>query len=494
MANRAKNVPRKRWLETLLDAMTAPADAMREHLAEVNQNATLGAAAEVGVRNLLRAVVPARVGVTSGFLRELTADALTSAAIAGDEGAGGVAPGSAVAVEPSTTRPPPPRLSPQTDVLLYDASHAIPLYGMGGVDILSAHDVLGVIEVKDTSRGTEELATTPAERKGDQRTPLALRRAARNRRAAKTERKVGRGKLPPEPRKGALEHLDSVRKYAGRALRGVVLFRGTGGAVGSEAQAVQRLVSNEFGAQRVFEAPHFIYCASSTIGQGDQATSALQGGYLAFYDCRSEEMQVVEYANDRGAALASFLRIVTGFLAVQGLVSPAVHLELHSMNKEPSTRKAFALPGTKPKPTDLYRSLVERRRMMAEAQGTPTSPTFDQALTSLLTEKARAAVRAFVSTGRGPADLPTSGFCLEVETGQNGLQRAFFYLDAPGHFTCAGADNGDPWSVEGEGFDEYMRRILRENDLAEIYQKNTREMRRVPPLGGAAKPVAEGES
>src|SRR5258708_5190033 len=100
---------RKRWLATLLDRMTAPADVMRQHLGEEKQNAALGSAAEAGVRDLLRVVLPHRLAVTTGFLRE----AGRSLSEKNEHGA----------------------MSPQTDVILYDALQATPLHSIGVADI-----------------------------------------------------------------------------------------------------------------------------------------------------------------------------------------------------------------------------------------------------------------------------------------------------------------------------------------------------------------------
>jgi hypothetical protein len=460
----------------LLDAMTAPADAMREHLAGANQNATLGAAAEVGVRNVLRAVVPARIGVTSGFLRELVVNAPASPSAAGAEAVRAAAVGKAGAKRPRAVPPTLP-LSPQTDVLLYDASYAVPLYGIDGVDVLSVHDVLGVIEVKDTNQGTGDLGTRLFKHKG-----------ARGR------------KFPPEKDKGALEHIDSVREYAGRALRGVVLFRGNGGPPGGEAQEVKRLVLKEFAERRIYEAPHFIYCASSPIGEADKKSSKdaspPQGGYLAFYDCLSGEVRVIEYVDDRVSPLAGFWRIVTGFLASHGLISPALHLDLRPEKARSS--EAFELPTVRPKPQDLHR-LVSARRTTARRSGAKRElPTFETALADLLKRELkgdrRVAVQVFVSTGPTQDELPTSGFCLEVESTGKGLLRAFFYLEEPGTFICTGAGGGDTWRVEvgGEGFVDYMRRIFRENKLSDIYQK-TSDARRPPKVSADAKSSAKGE-
>lgn len=130
---KAQPMERKRWLETLLDRMSAPPAIMRQHLGEGGlQQHALGSAAEKGIRDLLRLVLPQRLAITSGFLRE---------------------PGGSLAA------------------------------------ITPAPDALGVIEVKDTSKGSEELASAKGEG-------------------------------------GALEHIARLGIVAPNAFRAIVLFRG----------------------------------------------------------------------------------------------------------------------------------------------------------------------------------------------------------------------------------------------------------------------------
>jgi hypothetical protein len=57
---------RKKHLEILLERLTSHADVVRHYLPGTTHNATLGLAAEAGVRDVLRMVLPKRLAVTSG--------------------------------------------------------------------------------------------------------------------------------------------------------------------------------------------------------------------------------------------------------------------------------------------------------------------------------------------------------------------------------------------------------------------------------------------
>jgi hypothetical protein len=59
--------PRRVYLDALVHQLQSHAGVIRHYLGQQNQNYTLGLAAETGVRDVLRQVLPGRFGVTSGF-------------------------------------------------------------------------------------------------------------------------------------------------------------------------------------------------------------------------------------------------------------------------------------------------------------------------------------------------------------------------------------------------------------------------------------------
>ncbi|WP_437970038.1 DUF6602 domain-containing protein [Sorangium sp. So ce260] len=420
---KAKPKERKRWLETLLDRMSAPAAVMRQHLEEEDQAHTLGSAAEKGVRDLLRLVLPQRLAVTSGFLRE---------------------PGRSLAgITPAGT------LSPQTDVIVYDSSDAIPLLSLGEIDIVAAPDALGVIEVKDTKKGSVDLASARGEG-------------------------------------GALEHTARLGALAPNAFRAIVLFRGKERATAEEdesgeedqpeetqgtegknkvgrpalselATAKNRLLKAELAHDQV---PHVIYCASYAIDEGKD------GSYLACYDFRAQTMHIHEYHGDQTRALASFLRIITGFFAVRGLISPSLHLDLLPTKPDGGETVENA--------TTSFDGLHERLLKRRGESGSGTRPFY-----GLLVELLRNANNAVskVATGHDAAGLPTAGIVISVELtireeGMDPVRMtsvAFFYLAAPNVFVCtdASADEAQRWTIEDETVEEYRRRALRESGRAD---------------------------
>lgn len=433
---KAEPKERKRWLETLLDRMSAPAAIMRQHLGEEDQQHALGSAAEKGVRDLLRLVLPQRLAVRSGFLRE---------------------PGrNLAAITPAGS------VSPQTDVMVYDNLYAVPLHSIGDVDILAAQDVLGVLEVKDTNKGSEELASAK-----------------------------GAG--------GALEHMARLSVLAPSAFRAIVLFRGKEPGKGEDAETFAQSQpeqgstgKNKRGRpalsevarakNRLAEAklandqlPHAIYCTSYMLEDGGD------GSYLAFHDFRAQSVHVHEYLGDQTRALASFLRILTGFFAVRGLISPSLHLDLLPTDPDLVDKVALAAG-----PFDgLHEQLLKLRR---EANG--AKPFYELFVTLL--KRADNAVSKIV-TGVNAEGHPTAGaaICVDFTTREEGkapariTSVAFFYLVAPNVFVCtdASADQGERWTIEEETVDEYRRRALR--DSARLEADN---------VAPAKRPEAETES
>jgi hypothetical protein len=157
---------RKQHMEVLLHLLTAHADAIRHHIRGTAHNATLGAAAESGVREIVRRHLPSTLTVTSGFVRSSDGTLL----------------------EPGDKND----LSRQTDVIIYDSTRACPLYRFDDIEIVAAEDVLAVIEVKDSS-GDEGALNRGDDAKG------AL---------------------------GALEHVRRLARFVPEAFRAIVLVQG----------------------------------------------------------------------------------------------------------------------------------------------------------------------------------------------------------------------------------------------------------------------------
>jgi hypothetical protein len=417
---------RKRWLATLLDRMTAPADVMRQFLDAENQNATLGSAAEAGVRDLLRVVLPQRLAVTSGFLRE---------------------PGRSLA-EKNTEG----TISPQTDVIIYDGSQATPLHSIGGIEIVAAPDVLGIVEVKDAENGSGDLASATGE-------------------------------------KGALGHTSRLATYSPYAFRAIVLFRGKlhkpkedadktpdedRKAPETEVELAQRLI--RAANLQSYQAPHVVYCSSCATGNDED------GGYIAVYDFFAKKICIQEYPGDRTSALAAFLRIVTGFFAAKSLISPSLHLDLLPAKPEREMAEV-STADAEPAFASLHQSLLDRRAREEQA-------TFYKLFVDLLKQEEGASGRSHVVTGRDAAGLPTAGFIVLVTrpTQATTTSAAFFYLDAAGVFVCtdASSEEGERWIIQEEAVAAYVRRALQESN------RDYNVVRRAPTQQTETEAVAEG--
>ncbi len=454
---------RKRWLETLLDRMSAPAAVMRQHLGEGDQKHALGSAAETGVRDLLRLVLPQRLTVASGFVRE---------------------PGRTLAASTPATA-----VSSQTDVIIYDGTTATPLLSLGEVQIVAAPDVLGVIEVKDTDKGSEELGKPkPKDKASKQATPDPNDKDTRS-----NKKKKKQDDNKDDDGGGALGHTAGLAILAPNAFRAIILFRGKESKKGKGQEQEDELEDEELeddvaqddelensigkkkrgGSKPMAEIeraqkrirgarlgqdqlPHLIYCASYAIPDG--AGKSYEGSYLAFHNFRAQAVHIHEYHRDPTRALASFLRIMTGFFAVRGMISPSLHLDL--VPTEPDEVETVKIDA--PSFQCLHKELLTLRGNSNEFK------TFF----SLFVEYLRTAdnVVSKVVTGCDAKSLPTTGVAISVDKTQSDRIRvkttavAFFYLSAPNVYVCTDASDKeeDRWTIEDETIDEYRRRALRE--------------------------------
>ncbi|WP_437977643.1 hypothetical protein WMF11_12510 [Sorangium sp. So ce295] len=191
------------------------------------------------------------------------------------------------------------------------------------------------------------------------------------------------------------------------------------------------------------------------------------GSYIACYDFRAQAVRIHEYHGDQTRALASFLRVVTGFFAVRGLISPSLHLDLLPTKSDRGEMVKNATTSF-----DCLHARLLRRRGESEHGTKPFYGLFVELL-----RNADNAVSKIV-TGHDVAGLPTAGIVISVELAireEEGMDPArmisvaFFYLAAPNVFICtdASADEAQRWIIEDETVDEYRRRALRESGRAD---------------------------
>ena len=108
--------------------LAARLDAVRLSISHAGEK---GRALELQVRKLLRDLLPPEYGLTTGFVVWLS--------------------------------PSGPTLSPQLDIIIYDAIRHSPLIHLESCDVLPLEAVYGYVEVKATLRSTSDAATSPAE-------------------------------------------------------------------------------------------------------------------------------------------------------------------------------------------------------------------------------------------------------------------------------------------------------------------------------------------
>lgn len=425
---------RKRYLEILLDRLTGHADVMRHYL---QHRGTLGFAAEAGVRDVLRQVLPRRLAVTSGFLR-------TNG-------------GALIAKTPAGA------MSPQTDIIIYDALRACPLYSVDGVEIIAASDALGVIEVKDSKQGEADLLI-PQRRK-------AIASLAPVGEAEEGEEEADEADEESEDSKewdaeetGALEHIVALSKAAPRAFRGIVLVQG--GNIASARVRMEKMKLTEASV------PHVVYCRSVV-----NTKTRSRKSYLAFHEHIENQVHfyapdgenVPEYEQDRDAAinaLAGFLRIITGFFAAQDLTTAALAADM-TIQRNPSKKG--------PLPLQLAgRAVIPSLRdaILASSSGPPEKGEarrlgyremvdhfFDQELRARQSSKPRFRFKPVV--GLDPDGRPTAGSMVEVRWGDEveAAYGSFFTMSEDGILTCADRPPADyAWNIVRESIDSYLRR------------------------------------
>src|SRR5262249_4643546 len=160
--------------------------------------------------------------------------------------------------------------------------------------------------------------------------------------------------------------------------------------------------------------------------------------YLAFYDFWAKKVRIHEYHGDRTPALAGFLRVITGFFAARGLISPSLHLDL--LPAAPlSQDETIEVSDADPAFESLHPKLLDPRANEARGQ-------FGRLFVELLKEETPLNVPpARVMTGRDAAGIPTVGYIVLVEWREAArpMSAAFFYLVAPNEFACTDAGTGE---------------------------------------------------
>lgn len=386
----AKRDPRRTYLAALIKKVQSHADVMRQFLQEQDQNTTLGLAAETGLRDVLRGVLPASFGITSGFM--CRADGSLIEAIVEGE------------------------VSPQTDVILYDASRVCPFYRMNDIEVLAARDALGFVEVKDHRNGEYAL------------------------------RDQGKGKP------GALPHVARLVEHAPEAFRAVVLLRGRELSRKSPAQAAHdQCKSEELTSLNV---PHVIYCVAM--------------GYLAVYEYTTNKLHFFEYEEADGtSALADFLHVLTGFFAARGLSSSSTTLGLSV--GERSTRKTIeSLQLEDRGPLPSLRDMIAAHAL-GDEDG--IEPSFERKLERFVRERVQE-LFCTATTGRARDGEVCAGIVVvaRLKDMDDSYAASFFALTQRGFLSCVDpdSDSGLPegstrrqtvWLIAHERPEMYFKRV-----------------------------------
>jgi hypothetical protein len=348
--------PRRMYLAGLLQKIRSHADFMRQFLEGQDQNTTLGLAAETGVRDVLRAVLPSRFGVTSGFMCQADGS-LVEPIVKGD-------------------------ISPQTDVILYDASHACPFYRMNDIEVLAARDALGFVEVKDRDDGE-----------------YALR---------------DMGKSKP----GALPHVARLVAHAPDAFRAVVLLRSKERERKSSVQAAHDQCKTQ--VLTSLSVPHVIYC--------------VEMGYVAVYEYTSNKVHFFDYEeNDGTSALADFLHVLTSFFAARGLASSSSALGL-SVGERFKRKTIVSLQLEDRRPLPSLRDMVATHDAGVE---NGIEPSFERKLAKFVKECVED-LYCTATTGRDQSEDVCAGIVVVARLKNGGAQHAasFFVLTHQGLLNC----------------------------------------------------------
>ncbi len=404
---------RRKHLQILLDRLTGHADVIRQHLKERIHPYTLGFAAEAGVRDVLRQVLPRRLAVTSGFIRSTSGMLL---------------------VPPTTAE-----VSPQTDIIIYDTLRACPLYSVEGIDVVAAPDVLGVLEVKDSGHAEADLGLTAdgyeaRKKKAEESSPPTKPKAEDN---------------------GALEHIIELAHAAPRAFRGIVLIGGEQ-AAGSRTRLEFAKTQKNLSPDNV---PHVIY--GRALEKGDS--------YIAFFDSADDSVHFNAYARQDGGetdALAAFLRLVAGFFAAQGLTSASISTDMRPSGKRTEGSPPLLSLTTKPRVPSLRDAIREAINEGSASEEYRSHEEMLKAFFSRIPPKTGLEIRSFPALGHDADKIPTSGprVTVSYRDGEETRRLAsFFTMLTAGYLKCVddtgGAPDTSPWMIHQESIDAYLMRV-----------------------------------
>jgi hypothetical protein len=379
---------RDHHMEVLLHALTAHADTIRHHIRGTAHNATLGAAAESGVRELLRRHLPSTLAVTSGFVRSSDAKLLEL----GDK----------------------KDLSRQTDVIVYDATRACPLYYFDGIEIVAAEDVLAVVEVKDSSAD---------------------------------EGVLGQGGGAPGAL-GALEHMKRLAKLVPEAFRAIVLLQG-----GDPKKALDELKTAKL---TVEDSPHAIYC---------RAYDEEKESYLGFLDEIAGKFLVHAYKKDRGSPLVGFLRMIVGHMVARGLMSGALLPGLAPY--APDGRSEHSLG---PELPPLHDAILSHNSTV----GGGSTVSIHEMFKSYVKSFEKSTILVVPAPGVDAENSAAVGSLLRVDYQEKGAAlpkkaASFFSLNKSIRILeCVGTKQTDRWQVLDELLLDYVRRMFSDQTSVEI--------------------------
>lgn len=439
---------RREHLQILLGRLTGHADIIRQHLKERPHAHTLGFAAEAGVRDVLRQVLPRRLAVTSGFIRSTTGKLLV----------------------PPTSGD----VSPQTDILIYDTQRACPLYSVEGIDVVAAPDVLGVLEIKDSTSGEADLGLTAdgfEKRKQKYEADVAARKSP---------------KPVTSQDDGALEHIMELAGAAPSAFRGIVLIQGDDASL-----ARSRLsFAKDHKKLSPANAPHVIYGRGLAKKNGGSS-------YIAFLNSSDGALHFNPYPESDTDSLAAFLRLVTGFFAAQGLTSTSIAADLGPSGPR-AEKSPEPLPLAEGGEVPSLRATV-RAAATERGEGEEGQPSDEAMLKSFFDDKkTELKIDVFPAIGHDSKKIPTSGPRVVVSYKDGAETRkltSFFTMSTAGFLRCVddgGGESGEPpWRIHRESVDVYLMRVC---DLGASVFIQDEEAETEPGLPAPRPPADEPEA
>lgn len=297
-------------------------------------------------------------------------------------------------------------LSRETDLIIYDSTRSCPLHSFDGIEVIAADDVLGVIEVKDSKNGEGALLPSSSDARG------------------------------------ALRHIQDLQTFVPNAFRAIVLIQG-----GDPSEATRAVKEAEVGE---ISAPHALYCRA--LGTYKKGVS-----YLGFHDFMDNSFKVHAYAEDMGSPLVAFLRMVTGFMTARGLMTASLAPGLSPYS--PDTNESLPLVGRGSMPS-LYGSI---REMFPKSSETSFHRDFSDYVGTL--RHRHPFVSVSPRSGLDKDGRPTVGLLLTVEydgkeVGETETVGSLFVVLNNEKFVSVDALTDEPWIIEGESVNAYVRRVL----------------------------------